>query len=825
MPYTGSKPVKFTNTLDVLRKNQVTVEEPTKLQMPEKVQESFQANQNTSPLNASMVYSTPYQDVQTPQSSPLIKSNPPALYKNTSPDNGEQPNYSLNNQAIQNVEPSLDMTDFNDSINEFEEQRKTMLSQQENMNVPRTFQQESPSSVNIAKQVPVSLKVCESFPQQNIQNNIQPSIPQTVQEINQRNYATKDADASKGNVQGNTPFVPEPKMTLNEKRNISPSRMKVTISARVEKPNDDINLSKVRENSVPRQQSLQKDFDVNNGQSRSVFSEGRLDQKSFDKDDEELIDINQPSTVKTVRYRPPSPSGVTPVRFTPTPKQVNSKSDNSKFPPSLPNLNTASQPINKPFSGPHQPLATPVCSPIIANSYQKNCFHQPQKSISSPSTNQYGLQKNVQDQNQTYYQYQDKEAKEKLCELPTAEPKMSNAPSRNVSDSGISDSTTPEPDEIAGKIITNQMQKIEAQMKKILESENSPPIKAAEPPPLFIIEQSSQPIIEKNRNSTISNPHVPAPSKYSASQPINESKRNNIVNNQHVPAPLNHAASQPINDSKINNIVSNGLDPAPSNYAAIQPINESKRNSIASIGLDPAPSNYSTMSGYSTCSEEELKFEEPNTDTLIKTAPFEIMEEFEEAPAEFDLGISSYSIAHPIENEEMDKTPVPEVYDSDNYSTLTSTLGRNKDSTSSYRVTTPSGESKQQAQPKAPTNEPKYVNEDKTCIPNNTGHFANITPMNSPFFQPPFQMINPMAPMPAMPAMPTMFDPLPSMFDSAFTNKDFFNSPFPSMPASVPYAKEEESLKAKSPSAERIIPIQIVHTSSGLQNGQTSEVK
>merc|ERR1711892_1253704 len=41
--------------------------------------------------------------------------------------------------------------------------------------------------------------------------------------------------------------------------------------------------------------------------------------------------------------------------------------------------------------------------------------------------------------------------------------------------------------------------------------------------------------------------------------------------------------------------------------------------------------------------------------------PFEVMEDFEEAPEEFDLGISSYSISHPVETEEMEKTPVPEV--------------------------------------------------------------------------------------------------------------------------------------------------------------------
>ena len=65
-------------------------------------------------------------------------------------------------------------------------------------------------------------------------------------------------------------------------------------------------------------------------------------------------------------------------------------------------------------------------------------------------------------------------------------------------------------------------------------------------------------------------------------------------------------------------------------------------------------------SGYSTSSEEDLT---ANTD--IKNAPFEVMEDFEEAQAEFDIGISSYSIAHPIENEEMEKTPVPEAVETD----------------------------------------------------------------------------------------------------------------------------------------------------------------
>ena len=66
------------------------------------------------------------------------------------------------------------------------------------------------------------------------------------------------------------------------------------------------------------------------------------------------------------------------------------------------------------------------------------------------------------------------------------------------------------------------------------------------------------------------------------------------------------------------------------------------------------------ISGYSTSSEEDLSL-----NTNVKSSPFEVMEDFEEAPAEFDIGISSYSIAHPIENDEMEKTPVPEAVETD----------------------------------------------------------------------------------------------------------------------------------------------------------------
>ena len=152
----------------------------------------------------------------------------------------------------------------------------------------------------------------------------------------------------------------------------------------------------------------------------------------------------------------------------------------------------------------------------------------------------------------------------------TEDIKISPAPSRNVSDSGISvNSESSEPDDSPGKIVAESMQKIEAQMRKILEHEN----KARHN--------------EERERSEVSSPAPPAP-------------------------------------------------PA------------------------PAPQEPQVTSGYSTSSEEDLT---GNTD--IKNAPFEVMEDFEEAPAEFDIGISSYSIAHPIENEEMEKTPVPEAVETD----------------------------------------------------------------------------------------------------------------------------------------------------------------
>ena len=177
----------------------------------------------------------------------------------------------------------------------------------------------------------------------------------------------------------------------------------------------------------------------------------------------------------------------------------------------------------------------------------------------------------------------------------------SQAPSRNVSDSGISvTSATPEPDDTAGKIVSESMQKIEAQMKRILQNETKPQV-------------------------VISHENLENIPTVNSTEGKNEQCRN----------------------------------------PPMEP---------------PEP-----QSGYSTCSEEELKFDESalnNNNIPIKTAPFEVMEDFEEAPEEFDLGISSYSISHPVEGEEMEKTPVPEVTEVDSTKSYEDTP---------YKVSTPSG--------------------------------------------------------------------------------------------------------------------------------------
>lgn len=354
------------------------------------------------------------------------------------------------------------------------------------------------------------------------------SDPTNIYQQNENMYGS--AESSNQQFFTNPETTYQPLMSENKSEPSSPKKPE---NGPQPKLNDDIKMSRPRERSIPRQQSLQRDCEGHNV-TPNAYKQDMPDskqryplsaQKSIDKDEPELMEINgtsgrrdsDASTQGYVRYRPETPRVVTPVKFSATPK--------------LPNRG-----LQKQTSLQDKPQNVPLPPKPIEKAKPNNVFDDVKKIV------------------------------------------------RNVSDSGISvNSSTPEPEETAAKIVTESMQKIEAQMKNILGSKNIETAKKIE-----------------NSEST----------------------------------------------SSVNSLN--------------QVNNESKRGSIVDNGQDIQPSSYS---GYSTCSEEELKFEEPKISTPIKTAPFEVMEDFEEAPEEFDLGISSYSISHPVETEEMEKTPVPEVID------------------------------------------------------------------------------------------------------------------------------------------------------------------
>ena len=272
--------------------------------------------------------------------------------------------------------------------------------------------------------------------------------------------------------------------------------------------NDDIKMCRPREKSSPRRASLQKDCQAHNvtpNAFRDQEKQKLAQQKSFEKDEPELMEINESTNYRdqgrrdshsSIRYRPETPRTVTPVRFNATPKL------------------------------PHKGLAKGVDVKPKENLKEKIRYEE---DVTTPVA-------------------------------PTAPPATFQAPIRNVSDSGISvNSECSEPDDSPGKIVAESMQKIEAQMRRILEHENKASVKE---------EKEASPV---------------------------------------TPPPPAQAAS-----------------------------------------------------GYSTSSEEDQR-----DNAGVRNTPFEVMEDFEEAPAEFDIGISSYSIAHPIENEEMEKTPIPEILETD----------------------------------------------------------------------------------------------------------------------------------------------------------------
>ena len=222
--------------------------------------------------------------------------------------------------------------------------------------------------------------------------------------------------------------------------------------------NDDIVLQK----ASPGQLSLQKNFDGSGMMGNQLRLEtpaglgGLPQQRSLDMEEPELADFSWQDEElgtrnKTVRYRPPSPRVITPVRFTPTPKLV--RKAEARQLPKQPQQQQCHQQQQKQHQ---QQMSQP----------QPNIKQPIYLTNSNPATTD---SVDIRHNKNTSQLGSTAPASQKADVVDTYPTKI---PSRNVSDSGISESASPEPDELAGRIITEQMQKIEAQMKKILQKED-----------------------------------------------------------------------------------------------------------------------------------------------------------------------------------------------------------------------------------------------------------------------------------------------------------------------------------------------------------------
>ena len=454
--------------------------------------------------------------------------------------------------------------------------------------------------------------------------------------------------------------------------------------------NDDIKMCRPREKSSPRRVSLQRDCQAHSVTPNPFRDEEKpklIPQRSLEKDEPELMEINDVSSNQGRRDSHSS------IRFRPeTPRTVT----------------------------PVRFTATPK---LARKGHSKGGDVKPRD-------------------------FKEKIRDEVDFKAPAAAPATFQAPSRNVSDSGISvNSESSEPDDSPGKIVAESMQKIEAQMKRILEHENK------------------------------------------------------------------------------------------TNYR--------DEKEASPLTVTPPP----VTSGYSTSSEEDQ-----TGNIQVKNAPFEEMEDFEEAPAEFDVGISSYSIAHPVENEEMEKTPVPEIVETDEPPKFPF-------EETPYTVSTPSGTLKYD---KKNQKEEVAKNENQDIFETNPTKqdFSNfqIPPQSRPqhsqnYFNPPgfgespfqnnifnnniglpgFNMNSMMGEiemfvfipsfsrffvLDGMPSMPAMFNEpfqrLPNMFDGTLTDPSnmFDNLPVNSQPS-------RPSMAAQG--GERIIPIKLVNAQSDLNQVRERE--
>ena len=223
-------------------------------------------------------------------------------------------------------------------------------------------------------------------------------------------------------------------------------------------------------------------------------------------------------------------------------------------------------------------------------------------------------------------------------------------------------------------------------------------------------------------------------------------------------------------------------------------------------------------------------FESSDRRGSVKTGSFEIMEDFEEAPEEFDLGISSYSIAHPIDNIANDGAEkskcIPDIVETDDYSKLPL-------EDTPYVVSTPSGtlnrdtlDNQSGHQPPPPVNNVTSINKNYDSVPNpayqQQPHFPNdmssetsqlgeMPSFFDPFVNNAFGMMG-MTGMPA-PVMDNQFSTFPSMFDNQFQQqqmdimKQNLNS-FGLKPHQHQSPRQHQHQQQRS--EERIIPIQVI---------------
>ena len=248
----------------------------------------------------------------------------------------------------------------------------------------------------------------------------------------------------------------------------------------------------------------------------------------------------------------------------------------------------------------------------------------------------------------------------------------------------------------------------------------------------------------------------------------------------------------------------------------------------------------------------------------VKTGSFEIMEDFEEAPEEFDLGISSYSIAHPIDNigngendEAASRRNVPDIAETDDYSkqpledtpyvvsTPSGTLNRDTlDNQSGIlnRDTLDNQSGHQNMTHPPPVNNVKSTN--YSSVPNQayqqqqhfphqmsnaTSRLGEMPSFFDPFGNTAFGMMG--MGMTGIPApimeMENQFPSFPSMFDNQFQQQkmNMMNTNFDSLdlnqsqqqnPGQQQQQQQHRQPQQQQRSEERIIPIQVIksHDSS-----------